>query len=55
MYGVYILTYKVQYTAMSTSGSLTWIYSSPVCELETRKLIQITFYFSVAVLNNVWN
>jgi len=53
MYDLYRLTYKLQYTAMSISGSLTWIYSSPMCKLETRKDIQITFYFSVAVLSNV--
>jgi len=53
MYDLYRMTYKLQYTAMSTSGSLTWIYIIPLCELETRKLIHITFYFYVAVLNNV--
>jgi len=53
MYDLYGLTHKLQYIAMSTSGSLTWIYSSSLCKLETRKNIQITFYFSVTVLSNV--
>ena len=47
------LPYELQLTAMSISGSLTWIYSSPLSKLETRKDIQITFHFSVAVLSNV--